>query len=135
MTLHDAISRFTRHLQASGFSPHTGRSYACDLRGLERFLGGGIPVQRISALFFPLAGRDGPDSQRPCCDAARALAPPACRRPGRIQTWDARGPLRSWRTWGLPERGFVVNCHSYCAKALTLYCPACGQLQEIGYEC
>jgi len=49
MTLHDAISRFTRHLQANGCSPHTVRSYACDLRGLERFLEGGIPVKQVSA--------------------------------------------------------------------------------------
>jgi integrase/recombinase XerC len=48
MTLHDAIARFARHLQANSCSVHTVRSYACDLRSLERFLEGGMPVKRIT---------------------------------------------------------------------------------------
>ena len=37
MDMAKAIDHFTLHLKANGCSVHTVRSYACDLRKLERF--------------------------------------------------------------------------------------------------
>ena len=37
ITLSEARRRFIRHVQAQSCSPHTIRSYDCDLRKLERF--------------------------------------------------------------------------------------------------
>ena len=48
MTLRNALRRFIRYLQAQGCSPHTLRSYHCDLRKLVTFKGGSVPVHRIS---------------------------------------------------------------------------------------
>ena len=95
MTLHDAISRFTRQLRTNACSPHTVGSYACDLRALERFLEGGIPVKHISAHALA-AFLTSPDAL--CSASGRPKGPGAVNR--------LRAVLRSFFRW-LIETGHI----------------------------
>jgi integrase/recombinase XerC len=122
LTLHDARQRFIRHLEAQSCSPHTIRSYDCDLRKLERFAN---RATRIAGI--------GPDDLNAFLTSDHALVGPRGERvaPGTVNR--VRAVLRSFFGW-LVEAGHLERSPATTLRVRNLRRPAPDVLAEADQE-
>jgi integrase/recombinase XerC len=122
LTLHDARQRFIRHLQAQSCSPHTVRSYDCDLRKLERFANRATRIAHI-----------GPDDLNAFLTSDDALVGPHGERVAAGTVNRVRAVLRSFFGW-LVEAGHLKRSPATTLRVRNLRRPAPDVLAQADQE-
>jgi hypothetical protein len=108
--LREAHMRFIMHLEAGGGSPHTMRSYGCDLRALVRFLGEERKMHNVTANDLSLFLTS---------DDARIGATGKLKSPGAVNR--LRAVLRSFFGW-LYKTG-QIGANPACCLRVNVYKP------------